>query len=118
MNTSLSINSIILTTGVINAIHNCGKAIGKGYKISNTSKYFYDLPLNKNIQGKIDAMKNGIMFEPIIVYSLSDSDKYVILDGRHRFVASFIIGYEQIPVKIVRLYHSEKDEPPNKKLKK
>jgi hypothetical protein len=117
-NLKLPLNSIILTTGIINAIHDNGGHIGKGYNFNKISKEFQDLPLNKNIQGKIKSMNDGEIFEPINVCSFPYSDKFIILDGRHRYVASFLLGYTQIPVNIITIYKVEIDEPPNKKLKK
>lgn len=115
---TLPLNAIILTSAIVNAIHDNGGHIGDGFKINKLSKKFHDLPLNKDIQKKKESMKDGNFFPPINVCIFPYSDKYIILDGRHRFVASFLLEYTEIPVNIITLCHIEDGCPPTKKLKR
>lgn len=58
--------------------------------------------LNK-MQFVLSAMKNGIPLPPISVKiydTINDKTYYSIIDGRHRFASSIILGYSLIPAVI------------------
>jgi hypothetical protein len=86
----------MLTDAIRNAIVLGNGSLPSPYTCDNP----HDVPLNRGIVDKRDAMINHTTFEPIIAKYFQTRDVFEIIDGRHRYVATILNGYSHIPVVI------------------
>jgi len=104
----IPVKEILISKPIATAVTASGGSIsGMGFKadpkpapapLNRMENYFYETP------SMVEAMKSGAKFPPIEVYvskTVGDTTYYTIIQGRHRFASSIVVGYSHVPAKVI-----------------